>query len=93
MSRTDGEYARRVGIFPEVVGVGVAVKVEPKSRACSLISFSLSISGKYISKRGREMNTVETAYKVAICPRGNLLHMRIYFIPDLQLLCRGILGL
>ena len=24
--------------------------------------------------------TVETAYKVAICPRGNLLYKRIYLI-------------
>ena len=30
-------------------------------------------------------NTVETAYKVYICPRGNLLYMRIYFITDLKL--------
>ena len=41
-----------------------------------------------------ELNyTVETANKVAICPRGNLLHVRIYFITDLKLLWRGILGL
>ena len=31
-------------------------------------------------------DTVETAYKVAICPRGYLLYMRIYLITDLKLL-------
>ena len=31
-------------------------------------------------------NTVETAYKVYVCPRGNLLYMQIYLITDLQLL-------
>ena len=30
--------------------------------------------------------TVETAYKVYICPRGNLLYIRIYLITDLKLL-------
>ena len=30
--------------------------------------------------------TVETAYKVAICPIGNLLYMGIYLITDLKLL-------
>ena len=29
---------------------------------------------------------VETAYKVAICPRGNLLYKQIYLITDLKLL-------
>ena len=29
---------------------------------------------------------VETGYKVAICPNGNLLNMRIYLITDLKLL-------
>ena len=37
--------------------------------------------------------TVETAYKVYVCPRGNLLYMRIYLITGLKLLYRGILGL
>ena len=27
-----------------------------------------------------QLLTVETAYKVAICPKGNLLYMRIYLI-------------
>ena len=27
-------------------------------------------------------NTVETAYKVYVCPRGNLLYCRPYFIKD-----------
>ena len=31
-------------------------------------------------------DTVETAYKVYVCPRGNLLYMRIYLITDLKLL-------
>ena len=35
---------------------------------------------------GRFYITVETAYKVAICPRGNLLYTRIYLITDLKLL-------
>ena len=30
--------------------------------------------------------TVETAYKVYVCPRGNLPYMRIYLITDLKLL-------
>ena len=30
--------------------------------------------------------TIETAYKVYICPRGNLLNIRIYLITDLKLL-------
>ena len=37
--------------------------------------------------------TVETAYKVAICPRGNLLYMRIYLITNLKVLWNGIFGL
>ena len=37
--------------------------------------------------------TVETAYKVAVSSRGNLLYKRIYLIADLKLLCRGELGL
>ena len=37
-----------------------------------------------------DINTVETAYKVAICPRGNLPYMQIYLIADLKLLLRGI---
>ena len=41
----------------------------------------------------RFSNTVETAYKVAICPRGNLLYMRIYLITDLKVLWKGIFGL
>ena len=40
-----------------------------------------------------QVYTVETAYKVAICPRGNLLYMQIYLITDLKLLWRGLLGL
>ena len=40
-----------------------------------------------------DINTVETAYKVAICPRGNLPYMQIYLITDLKLLWRGLLGL
>ena len=31
-------------------------------------------------------STVETAYKVYVCPRGNLLYMWIYLITDLKLL-------
>ena len=37
--------------------------------------------------------TLETAYKVAICPRGNLLRMQIYLITDLKFIRSGILGL
>ena len=37
--------------------------------------------------------TVETAYKVAICPRGNVLYMRIYLIANLKLLGKGVFGL
>ena len=42
---------------------------------------------------GLNLTTVETAYKVYIFPRGNLLYMQIYLITDLKLLLRGILGL
>ena len=28
------------------------------------------------------LNTLETVYKVAICPRGNLLYKQIYFTYD-----------
>ena len=38
------------------------------------------------------LSTVETAYKVYVCPRGNLLYMRIYLIPDQNLLWKDILG-
>ena len=38
-------------------------------------------------------DTVETAYKVYVCPRGNLLYMRIFLITDLNLLCKGVFGL
>ena len=38
-------------------------------------------------------STVGTAYKVAICPRGNLLYMQIYLINDQNLLQRSLLGL
>ena len=34
-----------------------------------------------------------TTYKVAICPRRNLLYMRIYLMNQLKLLWRGLLGL
>ena len=34
-----------------------------------------------------------TAYKVAICPRGNLLYMRIYLITDLKLVWNCTRGL
>ena len=40
-----------------------------------------------------ERYTVETAYKVAICPRGNLLYMWIYLITYLKVLWKDILGL
>ena len=33
-----------------------------------------------------QTETVETAYKVYVCPRGNLLYMLINFITDLKLL-------
>ena len=38
-------------------------------------------------------NTLETGYKVAICPRGNILYMWIYLITDQKLLYMGILGI
>ena len=38
-------------------------------------------------------DTVESAYKVYVCPRGNLLYMRINLITDLKLLYMDILGL
>ena len=41
----------------------------------------------------RILDTVETGYKVAIHPRGNLLIMRIYLITDHNLLLKDIVGL
>ena len=38
-------------------------------------------------------DTVETAYKVYVCPRGNLLYMQIYLITNLKLLSRAYWGL
>ena len=32
-----------------------------------------------------DINTVETAYKVYVCPRGNLLYCRPYFISNLNI--------
>ena len=46
-----------------------------------------------LAKVRRILNTVETAYKVAIYPRGNLLYLRIYLTNDMKLLWRGVLGL
>ena len=37
--------------------------------------------------------TIETAYKVAIRPSGNLLYMQIYLITDIKLLWKGVFGL
>ena len=36
--------------------------------------------------------TLETAYKVAICPRGNLPYKQIYLTKDLKLLKNGAFG-
>ena len=42
---------------------------------------------------GNSSNTiVETAYKVAICPRRNLLYMGIYLITDLKVLWKAFWG-
>ena len=38
------------------------------------------------------MNTLETAYKVAICHGGNLLYKQIYFTNDQKLVWYGVLG-
>ena len=50
-----------------------------------------SANKKNIKKR--KYHAEETAYKVDICPRGNLLYMQIYLITILKLLCWGVLGL
>ena len=47
---------------------------------------NISLALLYMSCDVGELNTVETAYKVAICPRGNLFYMRIYLITDLELI-------
>ena len=39
------------------------------------------------------ITTVETAYKVTICPTGNLIYMQIYLITDIKLLWKGVFGL
>ena len=36
--------------------------------------------------------TVETAYKVYVCPRGNLLYMQIYLITDRKVTLKGHIG-
>ena len=38
-------------------------------------------------------DTIETGYKVAICPRGKQLYLRINVIADQNVLFRGVLGL
>ena len=62
-----------------------AVRHEVVDRHVNLLSLPQSLQ--------EENYTVETAYKVYVCPRGNLLYMRIYLIIDLKLLWRGVLGL
>ena len=47
------------------------------------------LAGFFAVKR----DTLETAYKVAICSRGNLLDTRIYLITDIKLLWKGVLRL
>ena len=39
-----------------------------------------------VKKGERGSSEVETAYKVYVCPRGNLLFMRLYLMTDLKLL-------
>ena len=46
-----------------------------------------------IFSKARDGRTEETVYKVAICHRGNLLHMQIYLITDLNLLWKRVFGI
>ena len=46
-----------------------------------------------VRMEGMKHTTVETAYKVAICPIGNILYMGIYLMTDLKVLWKGIFGL
>ena len=79
---------------------GAASEEEPPCRHSSTSSSSSnpkqSSGGKCI-KIGYPgklfLSTVETAFIVAICPRGNLLYMRIYFITDLKIIGKCVLRL
>ena len=51
-----------------------------------MVSSSMNISAAMANSTGALADTVETAYKVYVCPRGNLLYMQIYLITDLKLL-------
>ena len=67
------EHARAVDVQDGVEAVPVPVEEELcPSPGEEVMSFN--------------SDTVETAYKVYVCPRGNLLYMRIYLITDLKLL-------
>ena len=67
------EHARAVDVQDGVEAVPVPVEEELcPSQDEEVMSFN--------------SDTVETAYKVYVCPRGNLLYMRIYLITDLKLL-------
>ena len=79
---------KRVAVAPSVTGTKLKVGISYVSKVSQLrhdhwaIISHYSI-GNYVLCH---VITVETAYKVYICPRGNLLYMRIYLITDLKLL-------
>ena len=57
---------------------------ESKWECCLILNISSLFDHFIVSHI--ELSTVETAYKVCVCPRGNLLYMWIYLITDLKLL-------
>ena len=45
-----------------------------------------------IYRRLAQYTTLETAYKVAICPKGNLPYQQIYFINDPKVTLKWCIG-
>ena len=72
--------ACHIGVMADVPTVGVAKNLFQVS------SILIGTVGLDNPQHITIFITVKTVYKVAICPRGNLLYMRIYLITDLKLL-------
>ena len=75
----EAEYALEDEYVGAVHGHGLllaAVRHEVVDRHVNLLSLPQSLQ--------EENYAVETAYKVYVCPRGNLLYMLIFLITDLK---------
>ena len=58
--------------------VGLKKTAAVAFRSFVRLNCSLILAPKFV----KIVDTVETAYKIAICPRGNLPYMRIYLITN-----------